>query len=316
MHYYINGKKIPVAAIGTWAWGTGMNGSKMIFGTSTDETTLREAFVSAYKNGFNLWDTSAVYGMGNAERILGYCIRNKSVIISDKYTPTSKFDPKSIEDMLEASTRRLNGNIPDIYWLHMPVNLEKNIEHMCRLLKQKRIGSIGVSNCNMEQILKANEIINRFGFKLAGVQNHYSMIYRGSEKAGIIKWCQNHGIPFFAYMVLEQGALTGRFDSEHGFPLLSRRGFAFPKRKLKRLEPLLSQLKSIGQTHNISTAQTAMAWSIAKGTVPIIGITKPYQSKSLVKLDTVLLSETETAIIDNAADLTGIEVSGIWEKKV
>ncbi|MDO5558173.1 MAG: aldo/keto reductase [Oscillospiraceae bacterium] len=315
MKYYINNSKIPPVAIGTWAWGSGMNGSKMIFGTSSDESTIKEAFAAAYKNGFNLIDTSAVYGMGNAERILGDCIKNKSIILSDKYTPSTKFDPKSIEDMLAASTSRLHGKIPDIYWLHMPVNLEKNIEHMCRLLKQKKIGSIGVSNCSMEQILKAQEIINRFGFKLAGVQNHYSLLYRSSEKSGITRWCQENSVPFFAYMVLEQGALTGRFDGEHGFPFFSRRGFAFPKRKLRRIEPLLVKLKNIGESHGISTAQTAIAWAIAKGTVPLIGVTKPYQAKSLVKLDTIILSESETAVLDSTAEATGIEVPGIWEKR-
>ena len=49
MLYFINGKPAPIAAIGTWAWGGGMNGGRMIFGTVTDESTLMESFAMQYR---------------------------------------------------------------------------------------------------------------------------------------------------------------------------------------------------------------------------------------------------------------------------
>lgn len=33
----LHGKAIPSCMIGTWAWGAGMNGSKMVFGRSYSE---------------------------------------------------------------------------------------------------------------------------------------------------------------------------------------------------------------------------------------------------------------------------------------
>ena len=48
MTFKINEKDIPPAAIGTWAWGGGFNGSRMIFGTSPDSNILKETFQMKY----------------------------------------------------------------------------------------------------------------------------------------------------------------------------------------------------------------------------------------------------------------------------
>ncbi|WP_305182901.1 aldo/keto reductase [Schaedlerella sp.] len=50
------------------------------------------------------------------------------------------------------------------------------------------------------------------------MQNHFSLLHRSSERAGILDYCKENGIAFFAYMVLEQGALTGRYNEAHPFP--------------------------------------------------------------------------------------------------
>lgn len=64
-------EKLPPFMLGTWAWGGGINGSKMVFGQSYDENTLQETFNTACALNLNLIDTAEVYGMGNAEKLLG-----------------------------------------------------------------------------------------------------------------------------------------------------------------------------------------------------------------------------------------------------
>lgn len=49
MQYQINGKVIPKFAIGTWAWGAGINGNKMIFGASADEFELKKHLIQHIK---------------------------------------------------------------------------------------------------------------------------------------------------------------------------------------------------------------------------------------------------------------------------
>lgn len=313
MKCQINGKTLPPVAIGTWAWGGGANGSKMIFGSSTEESVLNEAFQTAYNNGFTLWDTAAVYGMGTSEEILSRCMGEKEVILSTKYTPTGKFNSKAIDEMLTASMTRMNGRIPDIYWLHAPNHIDENLNYLCKLMLDGKIHSIGVSNFNLEQVKQAEKILAAYGLKLGGVQNHYSLIYRNSERAGVLGWCVENKVPFFAYMVLEQGALSGRYNSKNPFPLFSRRGMAFKKSTLKKLELLHEALKNVGEKHGLSIADTAVAWAISKNTVPIIGVTKPYQAEALNNIKDIILSEDEIALLESTAAETGIERKGIWE---
>ena len=165
MQYQINGKVIPKFAIGTWAWGAGINGSRMVFGTSADEDELKKAFDTAYQKGLILWDTAAVYGMGNAEKILGKFAANKNIILSDKYTQKKKFNAKDIEQPLNQSIERV-GIVPDIYWLHLPINIEENLTYMCSLLSAGKIGSIGVSNFNLDQVKKPKKFLKDMGLNL------------------------------------------------------------------------------------------------------------------------------------------------------
>lgn len=80
------------------------------------------------------------------------------------------------------------------------------------------IKMIGVSNHNLAEIKEANEILKEAGLKLGAVQNHYSLLNRSSEDSGILEYCKENDIIFFSYMVLEQGALSGKYDTTHPFP--------------------------------------------------------------------------------------------------
>ena len=49
MSFVINGKELPPIAICTWAWGSGTNGSKMVFGSKSNPEALKESFDIAFK---------------------------------------------------------------------------------------------------------------------------------------------------------------------------------------------------------------------------------------------------------------------------
>ncbi len=44
--------EIPAIALGTWSWGTGINGGNQIFGNSYGEEDLKPVFELAMKQGF------------------------------------------------------------------------------------------------------------------------------------------------------------------------------------------------------------------------------------------------------------------------
>lgn len=50
----INQKILPPCMIGTWVWGTGRNGSRIVFGKKYEESQLKDTFMTAYNSGFYL----------------------------------------------------------------------------------------------------------------------------------------------------------------------------------------------------------------------------------------------------------------------
>ena len=59
-----------------------------------------------------------------------------------------------------------------------------------------------------------------------------------------------------------------------------------------------------------------MAWAIAKGTLPIIGVTKENQVLDAVKAANVTLKAEETAELEKVADSLELNVIRIWEKEM
>jgi aryl-alcohol dehydrogenase-like predicted oxidoreductase len=182
-------------------------------------------------------------------------------------------------------------------------------------LKSGKVRSVGVSNHNLAEIEQANSILAPEGFKIAAVQNHYSLLYRSSEEAGIIDYCTSNEVTFFSYMVLEQGALSGKYSAQNPLPDGSARGNAYNK-ILPKLEDLTNAMKEIGKSRNASVAQVAIAWAISKKTLPIIGVTKVSQVNDAVNAAAITLSSDEIRHLEALAKATGIDTRGSWENSM
>ena len=298
--------------IGTWAWGAGYNGSKMIFGKGYDEEALKSTFEMAVELGFLKWDTAAVYGMGSCERLLGKLIKGRNdIFISTKYFPNKKFKSGALEKSFAESMERLGVKYADLFWVHKPNNLLDNLNETVPLMKDGRIRSIGISNVSLNDIKTAESFLDEQGLKLSAVQNHFSLLR--NDQQPIIDYCNKKGITYYAYMVLEQGALAGRYSAENHFPTFSMRNLAFPKSKFKKIEGLLGMMKEIADKHGIDRSQIPILWAIAKGAVPIVGITKPSYAKKLSEALKVNLTDEEIDRLTEEARRTGIRQQGSWE---
>ena len=193
-------------------------------------------------------------------------------------------------------------------------DVEKWTTAVIPFVKSGKIKYVGVSNHDLQQAQRAADILAAEGIKLAAVQNHFSLLYRGGEACGLLDWCKKNDIDFFSYMVLEQGALTGRFDVDHPLPEGTRRGSAFGVEELKAISPLIAKMREIGDKYSATPAQIAIAWAIAKGTVPIIGVTKINQVETSASAVDIELKASEVKELEAAADATGIKRLGVWEK--
>lgn len=306
--------KLPRIALGAWAWGN--DGT---FGDHYTADNLRDVYETAMANGLNLWDTATVYGMGTSERILGELICNtkrEDVLLSAKFTPQIEDGtPQAMEHMLDGSLDSMHTDYIDIYWIHNPMNVEKYTPMLIPLAKSGKIRSIGVSNHNLAEIKRAAEILGEAGLKISAVQNHFSLLNRSSETSGILNYCKENGMTFYAYMVLEQGALSGKYDSAHPFPAGSDRANAYNP-ILPKLDTLLTRLREAGASHSASAAQIATAWAIAKGTLPIIGVTKAAQVEEAVKIAAISLTEQEVRELEALADEANVSAIRGWEKEM
>ena len=310
-------KDFPSIALGTWSWGTGFAGGDQVFGNNLNAVNLKPVFDAAMKTGLNLWDTAAVYGMGSSESILGEFVKQyprKEIFLSTKFTPqiaSSSENPP--EEMLNNSLERLGTDYIDIYWIHNPADVTRWTSQMIPLLKSGKIKNLGVSNHNLAEIKQANSILSKGGFSISAVQNHYSLLYRSSEDAGILEYCQKNNITFFSYMVLEQGALSGKYNTRNPLPEGSGRANSYNK-ILPELETLTQAMREIGRSREASAAQIAVAWAIAKKTLPIIGVTKTSQVEDAFNATKITLTDLEIETLEELSAKTGVDTRGSWEK--
>ena len=305
----------PKIALGAWAWGN--DGT---FGSNLSEETLRPIFDIAMENGLNLWDTAYAYGMGTSEKVLAGFLKGlprDAFLISDKFTPQcANGKPTAMADMIGMQLELMDLDRFDIYWIHNVWGAPHWTEELAKYYEKKEETPLfGVSNHNLAEIRQADEILRSHGLRLSAVQNHYSLINRSSEDSGILDYCRENGITFFSYMVLEQGALTGKYDTTHPMPAASDRGKTYNP-VMGKLEILNGKLKELAVKYGVATAQIPVAWAIAKGTIPIIGVTKVEQVMDAVKAANIVLTAEETRELEEVADSLELNMVRDWEKKM
>ena len=68
--------------------------------------------------------------------------------------------------------------------------------------------------------------------------------------------------------------------------------------------------------NDASPAQVATAWAIAKGTLPIIGVTKVNQVEEAAKAARIELTADEISRLERLGDETGVHTLREWEKEM
>ncbi len=309
-------KNLPKIALGAWAWGN--DGT---FGGNLTADTLRPIFETAMQNDLNLWDTAYAYGMGNSEKVLAGFLKGlprESYLISDKFTPqcADASSPTAMQDMIEMQLSLMELDRFDIYWIHNIWDAPKWTQELAKYFEGKEnVPMFGVSNHNLAEIKQADEILKAYGLKLSAVQNHYSLINRFSEDSGILDYCKENEIIFFSYMVLEQGALSGKYDTAHPMPEGSARAQSYNP-ILDKLEIMNQALKKVADKYRVEIAQIPVAWAIAKETLPIIGVTKSRHVEDAVKAANISLTAEEVTELEKVADSLELNVIRFWEKEM
>ena len=293
----------PSAVVGTNSWGSAAYG-KMLRGESVGVDTIRACFERAKERGLLIFDLAQDYGLGKAQKMIGE-FGTEDVIISAKFTPTGSYKSGQVRKSFEKDLQDFNRDYVDIYWLHLPSDIEANLSEIIDLYKEGKIKHIGISNFTLEECVKAKAILDKAGIPLYGVQNHYSLINREWEKNGLVDWCSRKGISFWAWAVLEEGMLTDPKVKTK----MSLMKLMF-NRKKRKLHSLYQLMEKVGDDHGITIPQVAMAFCASKGIVPVCGCRKPYQVDQLLDAVSVCLSDSEIKSLENEADKLNVKILG------
>lgn len=293
----------PSAVVGTNSWGSAAYG-KMLRGESVGVDTIRACFERAKEKGLLIFDLAQDYGLGKAQKMIGK-FGTEDVIISAKFTPTGSYKSGQVRKSFEKDLQDFNRDYVDIYWLHLPSDIEANLSEIIDLYKEGKIKHIGISNFTLEECVKAKAILDKAGIPLYGVQNHYSLINREWEKNGLVDWCFRNGISFWAWAVLEEGMLTDPKVKTK----MSLMKLMF-NRKKRKLYSLYQLMEKVGEAHGITIPQVAMAFCASKGIVPVCGCRKPYQVDQLQDAVSVTLSDSDIKSLENEADKLNVKILG------
>jgi diketogulonate reductase-like aldo/keto reductase len=215
------GESVPILGQGTWQLG--------------ENPRKKQAEIAALRLGLDLgmtlMDTAEMYGDGATEKLVAEAIagRRDEVFLVSKVLPHHATVRGTIA-ACEASLRRLNTDVIDLYLLHWrgSVALSETLEAFTALVKAGKIRYWGVSNfddADMEELFALNG-----GEAVATNQVLYNLTRRGIER-DLLPLCRTHRIPIMAYSPIEQGRVLGR-----------------------------AELLRIADRHGVTPVQVALAW--------------------------------------------------------
>ena len=307
--------ELSVIGVGCWAMGGNQTGWQYSWGFQDDQDSI-SSIRAMLDHGVNWIDTAAVYGLGHSEEVVAKAIegRRDEVIIATKCglvwneqdEVSNYLAADSIIQECEASLKRLNIDVIDLYQIHWP-NDEEHFEEgwiaVQKLIEEGKIRYAGVSNFSIEQM----DFCAKHG-KIASLQPPYSLLRRQIEGA-IMPYCKENEIGIVAYSPMTSGLLTGKWTKEKVAALPDddfRKGTQlFQSPKFEMVMDFIDKLRPIAERLNATLPQLAIAWVLRRPemTSAIVGVRNIDQVKDVVKaaeieIDKESLKEIDASLIN------------------
>lgn len=303
-----------VPAIGLGCMGMTTLAGGNVYGQSDE----KEAIATIHRSlelGGNLLDTADLYGPLLNERLIAKAINGNR----EKYIIATKFgyeindegqltwaingSKNYVKTAVERSLKNLGTDYIDLYYLHrLDTNtpIEETVGAMAELVKEGKVKYIGLSEVGSETIKKAHAI-----HPLTAVQTEYSLFERQVEELGILKTLKDLGIGFVAYSPLGRGFLSGDIQKPEDFPEGDMR-LNLPKyqgEQFYKNNELVNEIKKLATEKDITTAQLALAWIMAKGHLPIPGTKRVKYVEQNIASTNVILTEDDLKRLENIIPL-------------
>jgi len=245
----------------------------------------------ALDSGINFFDTADIYGLGEAESILGEALRSRrqEAVIASKFgvrrgtKGVTYYDnsPEWISEAVEASLNRLNTDYIDLLQLHYRDNrtpIDVVIDALERLKNKGLIRHYGLSNIDcsdLDELKQANGAFISF-------QNEYSLANRKHEE-DIKRLSEELNLSVLTWGSLGQGILSGKYDENSFFSSNDRRSrnsyINFHGEKLTHNLKIVSIMREVSARSDKSLPAIAIRWILDRmpASVVIVGVKTPEQ---------------------------------------
>jgi aryl-alcohol dehydrogenase-like predicted oxidoreductase len=298
--------------------GLGCMGMSFGYGPS-DADASRATLDRALELGVTFYDTADAYGAGENERFLSpfFKAHRDEVVIATKFAlsippddPTRRVirnDPPYIRQAVEASLKRLDVDVIDLYYMHrrdVNVPIEESVGTMADLVREGKVKHLGLSEVTADELRAAHAV-----HPIAAVQSEWSLFSRDIE-THVVPAARDLGVALVAYSPLGRGFLTGSFtDAEQDLSAgdFRRQQPRFTGDNATANATLLELIRSVADAHDATLGQIALAWAQQQATVhdlpviPIPGTRKPSRVEENTAATGIVLTDEQLDLLDGIA---------------
>jgi aryl-alcohol dehydrogenase-like predicted oxidoreductase len=311
-----SGLKVSTITLGTMTMG-GKGDFAKVGNVGLDEA--RRQIDLCLDAGVNLIDTADVYSAGASEEIIGQALGGKrkgGVLIATKARFAMGDGPNDggssrhhLIRACEASLKRLNTDVIDLYQLHQwdgATPLEETLEALDSLVRRGLVRYIGCSNYSGWHLMKALAVAEReHRQRFVCQQIHYTLEAREAEYE-LLPIAVDQGLGVLVWSPLAGGLLSGKHRRNQKTPQGTRQLAGWtepPVRDENRLWNIVEALVAIGEARGISAAQVALAWLLGRPAVTslVIGGRTEAQLKDNLAAASLALTPEERRRLDEAS---------------
>lgn len=315
--------RIATAALGEGGPGVGVQGlgcmgMSFAYGPA-DADTSRATLERALELGVTLYDTADAYGDGDNERFLApfFKAHRDEVVVATKFAlsippdePHRRIvrnDAPYIRQAVEASLKRLDVDVIDLYYMHrrdVDVPVEESVGTMAELVREGKVKQLGLSEVTAGELRAAHAV-----HPIAAVQSEWSLFSRDIE-AKVVPAARELGVTLVPYSPLGRGFLTGSFtDADRDLTADDFRRLMprFTGDNAAVNAALLAPVRTVAASHGATPGQIALAWVHQQAdlhglaVVPIPGTRRPDRVEENTAAARITLTEEELALLDPIA---------------